>query len=104
MPQMPKLGLYAAIRRDHPADMTVRELVRKALNSARPEPRKPLPSEPDPYKTGIDSILRVDLDAPRKQRHTLTLDTASPSAPTSPSVAGRRPSPSPVSARPSSTA
>ncbi|MEV4921167.1 IS21 family transposase [Streptomyces tirandamycinicus] len=49
--------------------------VRKALDSAWPEPRKPLPPRPsalDPYKSVIDGILRADLDAPRKQRHTVT--------------------------------
>ncbi|WP_224287832.1 hypothetical protein [Streptomyces olivaceus] len=85
MPQMSKVELYAAIRRDHRTGMTMRELerkynvawrtVRKALNSAWPEPRKPLPPRPsalDPYKAVIDGILRADLDAPRKQRHTVT--------------------------------
>lgn len=45
----------------------------KALASVWPEPRKPLPprkTKVDPYKTVIDEILRADLDAPRKQRHT----------------------------------
>ncbi|WP_425597516.1 IS21 family transposase [Streptomyces tendae] len=49
--------------------------MRKALDSAWPEPRKPLPPRPsalDPYKAVIDGILRADLDAPRKQRHTVT--------------------------------
>lgn len=56
MPQMSKVELYAAIRRGHRAGMTMRELerkynvvwqtVRKALNSAWPEPRKPLPPRP----------------------------------------------------------
>ncbi len=85
MPQMSKVELYAAIRRDHRAGVTMRELerkynvawrtVRKALDSAWPEPRKPLPPRPsalDPYKAVIDGILRADLDAPRKQRHTVT--------------------------------
>jgi len=39
-----------------------------------PRPRKPLPPRPsrlDPYKPLIDQILRADLDAPRKQRHTV---------------------------------
>ncbi|GGQ19519.1 transposase [Streptomyces mutabilis] len=85
MPQMSKVELYAAIRRDHRAGVTMRELerkynvswrtVRKALDSAWPEPRKPLPPRPsalDPYKSVIDEILRADLDAPRKQRHTVT--------------------------------
>ncbi|MFI0773071.1 IS21 family transposase [Streptomyces sp. NPDC021218] len=82
---MSKVELYAAIRRDHRAGLTMRELerkynvawrtVRKALDSAWPEPRKPLPPRPsalDPYKAVIDGILRADLDAPRKQRHTVT--------------------------------
>ncbi|WP_274919668.1 IS21 family transposase [Streptomyces sp. WZ-12] len=82
---MSKVELYAAIRRDHRAGVTMRELerkynvawrtVRKALDSAWPEPRKQLPPRPsalDPYKTLIDGILRADLGAPRKQRHTVT--------------------------------
>jgi transposase len=47
--------------------------VRKALDSVWPEERKPLPKRAtrlDPYKILIDEMLRVDLDAPRKQRHT----------------------------------
>jgi transposase len=85
MPQMSKVELYAAIRRDHRAGVTMRELerkynvgwrtVRKAVDSTWPEPRKPLPPRPsalDPYKAVIDGILRADLDAPRKQRHTVT--------------------------------
>jgi hypothetical protein len=85
MPQMSKVELYAAIRRDHRAGVTMRELerkynvawrtVRRALDSAWPEPRKPLPPRPsalDPYKAVIGGILRADLDAPRKQRHTVT--------------------------------
>jgi hypothetical protein len=82
---MSKAELYAAIRRDHRVGMTMRQLerkhsvawrtVRKALGPAWPEPRKPLPPRPsalDPYKAVIDGILRADLDAPRKQRHTDT--------------------------------
>jgi transposase len=49
--------------------------VGKAVNSAWPEPRKKLPPRAtalDPYKPVIDEILRTDLDAPRKQRHTVT--------------------------------
>ncbi|MEU7110792.1 IS21 family transposase [Streptomyces sp. NPDC046182] len=82
---MSKVELYAAIRRDHRAGVAMRELerkynvgwrtVRKALDSAWPEPRKPLPPRPsalDPYKAVIDGILRADLEAPRKQRHTVT--------------------------------
>ncbi|WP_239477200.1 IS21 family transposase [Streptomyces sp. CS147] len=85
MPQMSKVELYAAIRRDHRGGMSMRELerkhgvtwrtVRKALDSSWPEPRKKLPPRAttlDPYKPAIDEILRADLDAPRKQRHTVT--------------------------------
>ncbi|MEV8410523.1 IS21 family transposase, partial [Streptomyces niveus] len=85
MPQMSKVELYAAIRRDHRGGMSIRELehkhgvtwrtVRKALDSSWPEPRKKLPPRAttlDPYKPVIDEILRADLDAPRKQRHTVT--------------------------------
>ncbi|MDX3078613.1 hypothetical protein [Streptomyces sp. MI02-7b] len=85
MPQMSKVELYAAIRRDHRAGTSMRALerkygvtyrtVRKAVNSAWPEPRKQLPPRAtalEPYKSVIDPILRADLDAPRKQRHTVT--------------------------------
>ncbi|MEU2982040.1 hypothetical protein [Streptomyces hirsutus] len=85
MPSMSKVELYAAIRRDHRSGVSMRELerthgvtwrtVRKALDSAWPEPRKKLPPRAtalDPYKPVIDEILRADLDAPRKQRHTVT--------------------------------
>ncbi|MFC8660806.1 IS21 family transposase [Streptomyces sp. NPDC057199] len=85
MPQMSKVELYAAIRRDHRAGESMRALerkygvtyrtVRKAVNSAWPEPRKKLPPRAtaiDPYKFVIDQMLRADLDAPRKQRHTVT--------------------------------
>nr|WP_246620094.1 hypothetical protein [Streptomyces corallincola] len=49
--------------------------VKKAVDSVWPKPRKKLPPRPtalDPYKPVIDEILRTDLDAPRKQRHTIT--------------------------------
>jgi hypothetical protein len=51
-----------------------RRTVRSALSSAWPAPRKPMPPRPsklDPFKPAIDEILRADLDAPRKQRHTV---------------------------------
>jgi transposase len=50
-----------------------RRLVREALTRAEPEPRKtPERRSPrlEPFKKTIDEWLRVDLDAPRKQRHT----------------------------------
>ncbi|MEU8782563.1 hypothetical protein [Streptomyces sp. NPDC048637] len=85
MPQMSKVELYAAIRRDNRDGMSMRELerkhgvtwrtVRKALDSSWPEPRKKLPPRAtglDPFKPVIDEILRSDLDAPRKQRHMVT--------------------------------
>ncbi|MCT9081324.1 hypothetical protein [Streptomyces fulvoviolaceus] len=78
-----KADLYAAIRRDHRAGMSMRALqrksgvtwqtVRRALDLVWPEPRKKLPPRPtrlDPYKPVIDGMLRRDLDAPPKQRHT----------------------------------
>jgi hypothetical protein len=46
----------------------------KALASAWPQPRKkppPRPSKLDRFKPVIDEILRADLDAPHKQRHTV---------------------------------
>lgn len=73
-----KVELYAAIRRDVRAGMSIREVQRKhgvgfrtvkqALASAWPEPRKKLPPRPtrlDAYKPVIDAMLREDLDAPR---------------------------------------
>jgi transposase len=84
MPQS-KTELYAAIRRDARAGMSARAIERryhvgrrtivKALASAWPEPRKKLPPRPsklDPFKPVIDEMLRADLDALRKQRHTIT--------------------------------
>ncbi len=78
-----KVELYVAIRRDSRAGMSGRALERrygvsrrtvaKALASAWPEPRKPLPPRAtrlDEHKPLIDQWLRADLDAPRKQRHT----------------------------------
>ncbi|MEV6818448.1 IS21 family transposase [Nocardiopsis dassonvillei] len=83
MPSQSKTELYAAIRRDVRTGMTIRGVMRKhgvshptvtkALASAWPEPRKKLPPRPtrlDAYKPLIDAMLRADLDAPRKQRHT----------------------------------
>jgi transposase len=83
MPRMSRVELFAAIRRDSRAGMSGRAIAAKyrvsrhtvsdALASAWPRERKPLPPRPsvlDPFKTVIDDILRADLDAPRKQRHT----------------------------------
>ena len=85
MPPASKVELYAAIRRDVRAGMSARAIERKhgvgrrtivkAMSSAWPGPRKELPPRPsklDPFKPVIDEILRADLDAPRKQRHTVT--------------------------------
>jgi len=76
--------LFEAIRRDaRREELSVRALadrhgvhrrtVRTALASATPPPRKPRHSPApklDPAKTFIDAMLRDDLKAPRKQRHT----------------------------------
>ena len=85
MPPVSKVELYAAIRRDARAGMSGRAIERKygvgrrtiikALSSAWPEPRKKPPRRPsklDRFRPAIDEILRADLDAPRKQRHTVT--------------------------------
>lgn len=51
-----------------------RRTVRSAPTSAWPAPRKPMPPRPsklDAFKPVIDDILRADLGAPRKQRHTV---------------------------------
>ncbi|MFF7311600.1 hypothetical protein [Streptomyces sp. NPDC008137] len=76
--------MYAAIRREVRAGMSYRALmpeygvgfrtVKAALESVWPEPRKkPRPRGPrlDAYKPLIDQMLRTDLDAPCKQRHTV---------------------------------
>lgn len=81
---MSKVDLFAAIRRDSRDGLSGRAIaqkyqvsrrtVRSALTSAWPQPRRPLPpraSRLDPFKPVIDDILRADLDAPRKQRHTV---------------------------------
>ena len=79
-----RVELFAAIRRDARVEgMSIRALARKhqvgrgtvrqALTSAEPPPRKtPVRSSPrlDPFKSAIDDMLRADLEAPRKQRHT----------------------------------
>ena len=75
---------FAAIRRDHRVEgLSIRALsdrhgvhrrtVRRALESAVPPPRKtPQRIAPRlaPYKSAIDAMLRSDVDAPKKQRHT----------------------------------
>ncbi|WP_433475889.1 hypothetical protein ACQPZP_01935 [Spirillospora sp. CA-142024] len=85
MARMTKMELSAAIRWDARLEGTgVRALARKygvhrrtareALTSTWPQPRKRKPprwSRLDPFKPVIDRMLRADLDAPRKQRHTV---------------------------------
>ena len=75
---------FVAIRRDHRVDgLSIRALadkhgvhrrtVRQELESAMPPPRKtPQRVAPrlEPFKIAIDAMLRSDLDAPKKQRHT----------------------------------
>ena len=78
------MELFAAIRRDVRVDeLSIRELadkyhvhrrtVRQALASALPPPRKTaMRTSPrlELFKAAIDDMLRGDLDAPKKQRHT----------------------------------
>ncbi|HLZ38641.1 MAG TPA: IS21 family transposase [Mycobacteriales bacterium] len=79
-----RVELFEAIRRDARREgLSVRALarrhgthrrtVRRALASAVPPPRRaPVRAAPklDPARVLIDGMLRADLDAPRKQRHT----------------------------------
>lgn len=79
-----KVELFAAIRRDHRVEgLSIRGLadkhgvhrrtVRQALEAAVPPPRKPVQRVAprlEPFKAAIDEMLRSDLDAPKKQRHT----------------------------------
>jgi hypothetical protein len=122
-----KVELNAAIRRDVRAGLSGRAIERKhgvgrrtvvaAMSSAWPAPRKKLPrrvSKLDPFKPVVDAILRADLNAPRKQRHTVTrlyarliasrpapTPTASPAAAPAPIVSAV---PDPLPARPCSSA
>jgi len=79
-----RVELFAEIRRDRRREeLSIRELaerhrvhrrtVRQALVSATPPPRKarvfPAPVL-DPVRPLIDAMLRSDLEAPKKQRHT----------------------------------
>jgi transposase len=79
-----KTELYAAIRSDVRDGLSIRAVMRKhgvshptvrqALDSAWPKPRKKMVARAsllDPFKPVIDAMLRADLDAPRKQRHTV---------------------------------
>jgi transposase len=79
-----KVEQFAEIRRDHRIEgLSIRALakrhgvhrrtVRQALESAVPPERQaPLRVAPRlaPYKSAIDEMLRSDVDAPKKQRHT----------------------------------
>jgi transposase len=79
-----RVELFAEIRRDaRVEEVSIRELadryhvhrrtVRQALASAVPPPRKtPVRTSPRlaPFQAAIDAMLRADLDAPKKQRHT----------------------------------
>ncbi|WP_228839471.1 IS21 family transposase [Nocardia farcinica] len=84
MPRQSKVELYAAIRRDAKAGMSGRQLQAKygvgwrtlqaASQGAWPAERKKYPpraSKLDPFKPFIDEVLRSDLRAPRKQKHTI---------------------------------
>jgi DNA-binding transcriptional regulator YhcF (GntR family) len=79
-----RVELFEEIRRDQRREeLSIRQLadkhrvhrrtVRQALESAVPPPRKKrvfVAPVLDPIKPLIDAMLREDLDAPRKQRHT----------------------------------
>ncbi|MGY3567899.1 IS21 family transposase [Sinomonas sp. RB5] len=81
-----RVELFARIRRDARVEglgiralarkyQVGRDTVRTALSRAEPPPRKtPVRASPmlGPFKDAIDAMLREDLEAPRKQRHTAT--------------------------------
>lgn len=84
MPCQSKVELYAAIRRDARAGMSGRALqtkygvgwrtVQAAATSVWPAERKTYRkrgSKLDPFKPFIDDVLREDLRAPKKQKHTV---------------------------------
>ena len=83
---MSRVELFERIRRDRRVDPSVsqRELMRRhgvsrktvvqALAAALPPPRKPVSGRPRalaPVEAFIDEMLRADITAPRKQRHTV---------------------------------
>ncbi|MCX4885171.1 MULTISPECIES: hypothetical protein [unclassified Streptomyces] len=87
LPGQSKVELYAALRRDSRwhVEPGVAVQVRRHLEhgqqglpSAWPQPRTTTasarPSKLDPFTPLIDEILLIDLDATRKQRHTVTPD------------------------------
>lgn len=82
----PRVDLFEQMRRDRQREGTsIRELarrygvhrqkVRQALRDAIPPTRKPYvreaPTKLDPARQFIDAMLMADLEAPRKQRHTV---------------------------------
>jgi len=81
-----KVDLYAEIRRGARVEgLSIRALARKhgvhrrVVRQALRSPEPPEPAERrwrshkiDPFVGAIDEMLRSDLDAPRKQRHTVT--------------------------------
>lgn len=85
MPGVSRVELYAAIRRDARNGSSMRSIarthrvsyhtVKDALGSAWPQKRKEYAqrgSKLEPFTERIDTFLRADLNAPRKQRHTVT--------------------------------
>ncbi|MGH3559368.1 MAG: IS21 family transposase, partial [Mycobacterium sp.] len=63
------LSIRALADKHHVHRRTVRQALESSIPPARKTPRRVAPRM-EPFKAAIDTMLRSDLDAPKKQRHT----------------------------------